>query len=393
VNVKLKIDNVKLWSRFTVALILHFSLYTFHSAIAASRPFAWTAETSRPERMRFEAYHGDAMSFEVAFNALGKPLNIESAGYAATMYWQTNGMETAFWELPCSISGSVARTSFPSSLDPGAKQLHFMLAVSSESNLVYAAEAYVKMLSSPGFAPNAIEMPIRMIDFATIAVTNAPWATEQDIELASAALRGEIAAKADAEIVTIEDSYWLHIGYGYTNRFDHVYGDRWECRNEYGYTESLEWGAPGASEEGEWRSLIWNFFDVILTTTEPIETITNVVWGSHTFTFHAARPVTNRVVYTDTLAASTNAMQGVIDNLPAPDFTTNNTALAETIEATIPGNVYWATTDGGRTLKAYPRVNGSTNTASSATFQRGNVWLEYDNGKISAYTDEEVSND
>jgi hypothetical protein len=76
-----------------------------------------------------------------------------------------------------------------------------------------------------------------------------------------------------------------------------------------------------------------------------------------------------------------------------PDYSTNNVTLVESIEATIPGNIYWVTTDGGRTLNAYPRVNGSTNTAASATFQRGNVWLEFDNGKVSAFTDEEGSND
>lgn len=71
------------------------------------------------------------------------------------------------------------------------------------------------------------------------------------------------------------------------------------------------------------------------------------------------------------------------------DFSTNNTTLVETVESAIPGNVFWVTTDGGRTLSAYPRVNGSTNTSSSVSFQRGNVWLEWHNGRLSAFMEGE----
>jgi hypothetical protein len=40
------------------------------------------------------------------------------------------------------------------------------------------------MLASPGYVPNAIALPVSVLDFATITVTNPPWATPADVAAA-----------------------------------------------------------------------------------------------------------------------------------------------------------------------------------------------------------------
>lgn len=240
----------------------------------------------------------------------------------------------------------------------------------------------------------------------TVKTASQPWVTNR-IEQVAAPLRAQIetnrveiagleAGKADVEIISTEtivttSSYWRVLGANLMPQGENVW---YYPRNQY-YAASPY---TLTYENGVWQLTVSNG----TMTQEAGADAEALPFKMNYYSYYANRywtaetnvvAITNRVVYTDSLASSANAIQSVINNLPAPDFTTNNTTLAETIESTIPGNVYWVTTDGGRTLKAYPRANGSTNTVDGATFQRGNVWLEYDNGRISAFTDEEVSND
>ncbi len=149
------------------------------AALAIERPLHWTSDISRVADMRFDAMHGDALDFKVDFNALGKPVDL--SGLDATLYWQTNGMGSAWWSAPGAISNSTARALFPSSADPGDKTLNFYLALSGGSNVVYGASARVTFRNSPGLSPNMIAPPIVTIDFNAIEVLNAPWPDEADI--------------------------------------------------------------------------------------------------------------------------------------------------------------------------------------------------------------------
>ena len=150
------------------------------AAFAVDRPLHWTSDISRVADMRFDAMHGDALDFKVDFNAHGKPVDL--ADLDATLYWQTNGMGSAWWSAPGAISNSTARALFPSSADPGDKTLNFYLALSDGSNVVYGASARVTFRNSPGISPNMIAPPIVTIDFNTIEVLNSPYYDKAETE-------------------------------------------------------------------------------------------------------------------------------------------------------------------------------------------------------------------
>ena len=171
------------------------------AAVAIERPLHWTADIARVTPMQFDAMHGDALAFNVDFNASGKPVDL--TGLDATLYWQTNGMESAWWSATGTVSNSTARALFPTAADPGSKTLNFFLGLTDGSNVVYGASARVTFRNSPGATPNTIAPPVVTLDFATIDVLHAPWATPDDLAAAADELHGAIAdvaaAKADVQ--------------------------------------------------------------------------------------------------------------------------------------------------------------------------------------------------
>ena len=203
---------MKLKMTLAVALILNFSFDCIISAHAAV-PLRWTVETSRVAPAALDAYHGETLHLEATLKSYGTP--IAPGDGEASIYWQTNGMGTAYWSAPATCSNNVLSADFTPSMDPGAAVVHGFIGLPGD---IYRAAFTLRFRASPGASPNAIELPVRILDFATIEVSNAPWATEQDIELASAALRGEIAAKADAYIFEQADD-WVEVGTGDIYRF------------------------------------------------------------------------------------------------------------------------------------------------------------------------------
>ena len=152
---------------------------TLPVAIPAAVPLRWTVETNRIQPAQFEAYHGEALEFEATFNSLGKPLALDS--HTATLYYQTNGMDQAWWSVPGAVSGNVARAVFTPAMDPAAKQITVFLGVSAgPSNQNYRANASVRFRNSPGAAPGWIEPPVVKLDFSTIETLNAPWFTKDE---------------------------------------------------------------------------------------------------------------------------------------------------------------------------------------------------------------------
>ena len=146
---------------------------------SAAVPLPWTVETSRVQPASFDAYHGEALEFIARFNTLGKPLALDS--HTATLYYQTNGMDQAWWSVPASVSGNVARATFTPAMDPCAPKIVVFIGVSDgPSNLNYRATANVRFLNSPGANPGWIEPPVVKLDFSQIETLNAPWFTKDE---------------------------------------------------------------------------------------------------------------------------------------------------------------------------------------------------------------------
>lgn len=161
-----------------LALILHFSLLLIPCFAAV--PLRWTVESSRTSLAQLEAYHGETLDIAATMQTYGKPLSLD--GKTAVLYYQTNGMEQAWWSVNGTCSGSTARVTFTPAMDPGASILNLFLSVQDGGNN-YRAHARLKMLGSPGADAHVIEPPIVTLDFSRIGIIlNAPYYTKAEAD-------------------------------------------------------------------------------------------------------------------------------------------------------------------------------------------------------------------
>ena len=157
---------------------MHNRIYTILTAALttvcahAAVPLKWTVETSRVQPVTFEAYHGETLALEATLQSYGKP--VSDTLQDARIYWQTNGMGSAYWSAPASASGNVLRATWTPAMDTGANAVYGFIGVAGEN---YRASFQLRMRSSPGAAPNELELPRKHIDFAEVEVKNAPWAS------------------------------------------------------------------------------------------------------------------------------------------------------------------------------------------------------------------------
>ena len=169
-------------------LITILSLFTLHSslfAVFAAVPLRWTVETSRAVPATFEAYQGETLELEAALQSYGKPLEAP-ANYA--LYWQTNGMGSAWWEAPVSSAPSptnVLRATWLPAYDVGAKAYTCFIGA---PGTIYHAAFQLRLRPSPGATPNELPLPAKTIDFATVTIEHAdaaPWASTNAVQAAA----------------------------------------------------------------------------------------------------------------------------------------------------------------------------------------------------------------
>ena len=148
-------------------LTLHFSLLTLHSSAAV--PQRWTVDTTHAQPATFEAYQGETLQFEAALQSAGKPL--ELSGIAA-LYWQTNGMGSAYWETTAAVNSNLLSAVWTPEMDVGARVYNCFIGIPGK---VYRAAFQLRLRPSPGADPNALPLPTPVIDFAKVRVLNPPW--------------------------------------------------------------------------------------------------------------------------------------------------------------------------------------------------------------------------
>ena len=165
----------------SILLLALFPLCTFHFSSSAAVPLRWTVETSRVQPAVFDAYQGETLTFEAALQSYGKPITNDLQG--ARIYWQTNGMGSAYWSAHASADGNILRATWTPSMDSGAKIYNCFLGRAGEN---YRAAFQLRMRASPGAVPNELELPRKHIDFAQVEVENAPWASAASVNAVSA---------------------------------------------------------------------------------------------------------------------------------------------------------------------------------------------------------------
>ena len=223
-------------------LTLHFSLLTLHSSAAV--PMRWTVETTRAQPATFEAYQGETLAFEAALQSAGKPL--ELSGIAA-LYWQTNGMGSAYWETTAAVNSNRLSAVWTPEMDVGARVYNCFIGV---PGTIYHAAFQLRLRPSPGAEPNTLPLPVPVIDFAKVRVLNPPWGsggggvdTNAVREIVDGSFAGgtnavnaamsDISNKLDSELTVPGEPYkaslkWKETGDGYELVIDgvpfHVYG-------------------------------------------------------------------------------------------------------------------------------------------------------------------------
>ena len=149
-------------------------------------PLQWTCDWPEAKSQTFSLYQGETATFEPTFRVNGR--TVTNATIEAVWY-QTNGMGNAWWKLD--------GATFAPSNDVGAAAYRFFVEAKTSDDILYRANGALRMLPSPGFTPNTIELPVARLDFAAVDVLNPPW-TDPDYSTNNTALVDTIEATAPA---------------------------------------------------------------------------------------------------------------------------------------------------------------------------------------------------
>lgn len=155
------------------ALVAALTAYDAASAV----PLRWTVETSRPGVEAFDAYHGESLDLQATMLSYGDPLALTNA--PAMLYWQTNGMGKAWWSTPASCLSNVLSASFAPHMDPGASVVNGFIGVAGQH---YRASFRLHFRNSPGADTANLPLPVRVLDFDTVEVQNAPFYTKPETD-------------------------------------------------------------------------------------------------------------------------------------------------------------------------------------------------------------------
>ena len=159
-----------------LAPILTSSLLLLTSSLSAAVPLRWTVETSRAKPETFDEFAGATYDLEATLQSYGRPLEVVGEPH---LYWQTNGMGSAWWSAPATVSGNVLRATWTPACDVGAKAYNCFIGI---TGTVYNAAFQLRLRPSPGAVPNLIDQPPRVLDLANTVVVNPPWPTDATID-------------------------------------------------------------------------------------------------------------------------------------------------------------------------------------------------------------------
>lgn len=174
----------------------HFILFAIVFAAALSgvaKTFDVDISAGRPAASNEAYYHGETIEFR-AVRGRSVVTNVEYS----CVYYQTNGMDSVWWHT----DGLV----FHPTNDVGAASYRFFLEGRDDLGRDWHANGLLRLLPSPGFTPNTIELPVARLDFAAVEVFNAPYydKTETEAKIIELAPAPDFSTNNAALVETIE---------------------------------------------------------------------------------------------------------------------------------------------------------------------------------------------
>lgn len=136
----------------------------------------WRADLATTEVRNLYLRHGDSANLTARLYLRGIPYNPTNA----VAFFQTNGMGRAWWSAPCSIASNTVSIAWSPLLERADADLYPLVVRVDDA--AWRAAALLYLRPAPGPEPD--ETPL-ILDFGSIAYTNAPWATAQEAVRAS----------------------------------------------------------------------------------------------------------------------------------------------------------------------------------------------------------------
>ena len=210
-------------NRLAKLLALALQLFTIHCSLftaTAAVPLAWDVEPRRATPAKFDRYHGETLDLTATFRGFGElPF---APGADVRLYFQTNGMGSAWWNAPASVSSNVVTGTFSPSLDPGADSVTVFFGAPSNAY----ASAIIKLRPSPGFSPAAMPAPGIA---GVVSLENYYTKDETDARLLELARDLSWAASAgNTRLVSTDGTTWQD-----------ATGTVWQVTNVYGWAGTV----------------------------------------------------------------------------------------------------------------------------------------------------------
>ena len=141
--------------------------------LAQTVPLRWAADLGDARPARFTLVRGDTVELAADLFAEERPYLPATAD--AALLWQTNGMGALWWEVPASVASNRVTATWTPAMDCGSSSYLAHFRVGSSTGSVFRAYARLAMQHGPGDPVNALPLPVPILDFAKITVTNEPW--------------------------------------------------------------------------------------------------------------------------------------------------------------------------------------------------------------------------
>ena len=177
------------------------------TAAHAAVPVVWTNTPAATQPYPIKPVpHGSTVDLAVTLKGYTTPPIADGAD--VRLWFQTNGMGSAWWSAPATFDGSTITATFGAEQDTGADRVSLFFGAPSN---VFAS-AVLRLTHAPGFTPASLPIPVPSLDFSCLEVLNAPYYTQAEtdariLELApSAQLPGNWLAVSNAAMSAASQS-------------------------------------------------------------------------------------------------------------------------------------------------------------------------------------------